>query len=88
MAIEEQDYRGGMRSGTFECHICGNTGRLCGAPHRCPWASMAALAKRPVAWRVKDYADGWIIYQDEEAAYKDAEARGALMQGLYVRDGT
>lgn len=46
------------------------------------------LAKRPVAWRVKDYADGWIIFQNEAAAYKEAEATGALMQGLYVRDGT
>ena len=46
------------------------------------------LAKRPVAWRVRDCADGWIIYQDEETAYWDAEQRGALMQGLYVRDGT
>jgi hypothetical protein len=48
----------------------------------------AELAKRPVAWRVKDYADGWIIFQDEEAAYKCHEETGALMQGLYVRDGT
>jgi hypothetical protein len=46
------------------------------------------LLKRPVAWRVKDCADGWIIYQDEEAAYFDAEQRGALIQGLYVRDGS
>lgn len=46
------------------------------------------LAKRPVAWRVKDYADGWIYFDNEEVAYKTAEATGALMQGLYVRDGT
>ena len=46
------------------------------------------LAKRPVAWRVKDYADGWIIFQDEAAAYKEHEATGGLLQGLYVRDGT
>lgn len=46
------------------------------------------LAKRPVAWRVKDFADGWIIYRDEAAAYKEHERTGALMQGLYVRDGT
>lgn len=45
------------------------------------------LAKRPVAWRVKDFGDGWIIYQDEAGAYADAEHNGAVMQGLYVRDG-
>lgn len=46
------------------------------------------LKKRPVAWRVKDFADGWIIFQDEEAAYREAERTGAVMQGLYVRDGS
>ena len=45
------------------------------------------LAKRPVAFRVKDHADGWIIFQDEDAANKEAEVAGSLMQGLYVRDG-
>ena len=45
------------------------------------------LHKRPVAWRVKDYGDGWIILQDEEAASVLAENTGAVMQGLYVRDG-
>lgn len=45
------------------------------------------LAKRPVAFRVKDYADGWIIFQDERAAYDQVEKTGAAMQGLYVRDG-
>ena len=49
-----------------------------------PWPT----TKRPVAWRVKDFADGWILFQDEAAAYREAEATGALMQGLYVRDGT
>lgn len=46
------------------------------------------LAKRPVAFRVKDFADGWMLFQDEESAYKASEDTGALMQGLYVRDGT
>lgn len=47
----------------------------------------ARLPKRPVAWRVKDYGDGWILCQDEKVA--DCEAKdGALVQGLYVRDGT
>jgi hypothetical protein len=46
------------------------------------------LQKRPVAWRVKDFADGWVIFQDEQRAYHEAEHTGAVMQGLYVRDGT
>lgn len=46
------------------------------------------LAKRPVAWRMKDYADGWIVFQDEEMANRMAEETGAVLQGLYVRDGT
>lgn len=45
------------------------------------------LEKRPVAWRIKD-GDGWIITQDEHAAYLAHEKTGAEMQGLYVRDGT
>lgn len=48
----------------------------------------ASLQKRPVAWRVKDFADGCIIFQDEAKAYHEATESGALMQGLYVRDGT
>lgn len=44
------------------------------------------LAMRPVAWRCKDYADGWIIFQDEQAAYKYHEQTDCTMQGLYVRD--
>jgi hypothetical protein len=46
------------------------------------------LAKRPVAWRVRAFADGWILFDDEAAANRHAEDTGALMQGLYVRDGT
>lgn len=46
------------------------------------------LVKRPVAWRVNDPANGWIIFEKEEAAYRCSEACGGKMQGLYVRDGT
>lgn len=46
------------------------------------------LSNLPVAWRVKDFADGWIIFQDEAVAIKYAEEEGSLIQGLYVRDGT
>lgn len=46
------------------------------------------MSKRPVAWRCKDYADGWIIFQDEAAANAYHEQTECLMQGLYVRDGS
>lgn len=48
------------------------------------------LQTRPVAWRLKDFADGWIIFQDEGEAVAEAEQMGGLgiMQGLYVRDGS
>ncbi len=49
--------------------------------------SQVRLKKRPVAYRVKDYGDGWIVFQDEREAYDYAEKTGGLMQGLYVRDG-
>lgn len=45
------------------------------------------LQKRPVAWRVRAANGDWILYEDEEAAYRFAEATGAEMQGLYIRDG-
>lgn len=45
--------------------------------------------KRPVAFRVKDHADGWLLCHDEEVANHEAEEMGgALVQGLYVRDGS
>ena len=38
-----------------------------------------------VAWRVKDYADGWILFHHEAPARKSGEARnGALVQPLYT----
>ena len=43
------------------------------------------LSKRPVAWRVMDHPDCWMLFQDEAEAYAIAGDR--LMQGLYTRDG-
>jgi hypothetical protein len=38
-----------------------------------------------VAWRVKDYADGWILFHHEAPARASGEARnGALVQPLYA----
>jgi hypothetical protein len=38
----------------------------------------------PVAWRCKDYADGWILYQFEHNARRYQEETGCLMQPLYA----
>lgn len=86
------------------CEVCGAVGNPDATMPRCerngcPWTKRpgiaavlddyAKLRKRPVAFRVKDFADGWIIFQDEQAAHREADAMGgALVQGLYVRDGT
>lgn len=39
----------------------------------------------PVAWRVKDFADGWILFHDELGARLEAEGAGNLVQPLYTR---
>jgi hypothetical protein len=57
------------------------------APPASPAAPQSDLRKRPVAFRVKDFADGWILFTDEEAAVKEAERTGSKYEGLYVRDG-
>jgi hypothetical protein len=40
----------------------------------------------PVAWRVKDFADGWIVYGSEKEARFVADETGAVMQPLYARE--
>ena len=41
--------------------------------------------EKPVAWRVKDYADGWIFFLSEPMAKDVAEPSGALIEPLYTR---
>lgn len=41
-------------------------------------------SKRPVAWRCKDYADGWIIFQDREKAVAYQAETGCVMQPMIV----
>ena len=41
---------------------------------------------QPVAWRVKDYADGWSLCQPETAAKLLADRTGALIEPLYSAD--
>lgn len=36
-------------------------------------------ATRAKGWFVKDYADGWIFFANEEAAYKEAARNGAVL---------
>lgn len=50
-------------------------------------AAREELRKRPVAWRVQLTSGEWILYQNEEAAYRFADADHRPMQGLYIRDG-
>lgn len=39
----------------------------------------------PVAWRVKDFADGWIYYTDEERARLEAEVMSsALVEPVFA----
>lgn len=50
----------------------------------------AALANKdgdakPIAWRCRDYADGWIYFDDENRARRYRETTGALMEPLYAR---
>jgi hypothetical protein len=41
------------------------------------------LKQVPVAWRVKDFADGWILFNDEKKAQRESLATGALLEPLY-----
>ena len=41
---------------------------------------------KPVAWRVKDFADGWILCHSEAQAKREAEGAGNLIQPLYLAD--
>lgn len=43
-----------------------------------------ARSPQPVAWRCKDFADSWIIYQQESAAAAYRAETGCLMEPLYA----
>lgn len=52
------------------------------------WQHAERLSKRrnPVAWRVKDFADGWIYYGEEAHARRAAdEMGGAFEESLYAQ---
>lgn len=48
-------------------------------------AYIAALpaVSEPVAWRVKDHADGWILWRSKTHALLEARESGALVEPLY-----
>jgi hypothetical protein len=46
--------------------------------------AIVALQGDPVAWRVKDFADGWILCHTEKQALLEAESAGNLVQALGV----
>ena len=78
---------------TEEVERCETVADL-GALFRKQWAFALAAAptdetqgvkRDPVAWRVKDFADGWILYETEKAARSDAARMArALVQPLYA----
>lgn len=49
-------------------------------------AILSALSgeTEPVAWRVKDFADGWILCHTEAEAKREAEGCGNTIQPLYA----
>ncbi len=52
-----------------------------------PAESTASAARGDaVAWRVKDFADGWILCHSEAEAKREAESAGNLIQALGVID--
>jgi hypothetical protein len=45
------------------------------------WLQTLKRRYHPPLWRVKDYADGWIVYDTEEDARASEEAKnGALVE--------
>lgn len=50
--------------------------------------SVKYLTKRPVAFRVSDFAGGWVLTDNEYWAQVVHDKTGASIQGLYTRDGT
>lgn len=46
--------------------------------------TLRASPATPVAWRVKDFADGWILFHSEEEARREAAGAGNLVEALYA----
>ncbi|UYE95779.1 hypothetical protein HAAEEKHM_00059 [Sinorhizobium phage AP-16-3] len=73
-----------------KCHWCGGAGH---DPDKCDWvtdkevaaekrgreAHVAYRPEEPRAWFVKDYADGWVYFDNEVDALREVSATGAMM---------
>ena len=74
--------------GEMQCGQCLKYG--CGDYKRAPLAklregyNLARANRVPVAWRVKDFADGWILCNTLKQAQKEAEGAGNLIEPLYL----
>lgn len=53
---------------------------------RCAEAMVRAMTAQPVAWRVKDFADSWILFNDEVRAQRERQHTGALIQPLFTME--
>lgn len=53
---------------------------FCGA---CYGVFLEACRMHPVAWRCRDFGDGWIIFQSYPEAMKYHETTGAQIQRLF-----
>lgn len=42
------------------------------------------MAFGPVGWRVKDFADGWILFHSSGEAYAEAKDTGQFVQPMFV----
>lgn len=76
------------------CPVCGTLRKADGSldgevcperwPDDAPASPPVPTAVEPVAWRVKDFADGWVLCRTEDEARRLAEGAGNLVQALYT----
>ena len=70
-----------------KCQTCQGFGWIKNALNKCPNCAIPPACQQeavPVAWRCKDYADGWIVYGNKAQAELYQAYTGCLMEALYV----
>ena len=87
-----------MLSKGLKCAVCGSTktdseieagGWIACCPERRMVSALSASTtdsgkgNEPVAWRVKDFADGWTLHYSLASAKREAEGAGNLIQPLF-----
>lgn len=65
-----------------ECSRCGSVGGF--GCYECTPSAATPTAQEAVAWRCKDYADGWILYGNKAQAELYQACTGCLMEALYA----